>query len=144
MLAIAYSASIGGVSTLIGTPPNLVLAGIVQETYGVEITFAQWIMFGLPISIILLAICWKYLTSVAFTFKQKSFPGGRAEIRRLLKELGSISYEERVVFSVFCMTAIAWMSRSYLPSALAWLGGCLLYTSPSPRDATLSRMPSSA
>lgn len=114
MLAVAYSASIGGVSTLIGTPPNLVLAGIVEEIYGVEITFAQWFKFGLPISIILLAICWKYLTSVAFSFKQKSFPGGRQEIKRLLDSLGKISYEEKVVFGVFCATAIAWISRSYV------------------------------
>ena len=55
MLAIAYSASIGGIATLIGTPTNLVLATIVQETYGIEITFSKWFMFGLPISLILLA-----------------------------------------------------------------------------------------
>jgi len=114
MLAVAYSASIGGVSTLIGTPPNLVLAGIVEEIYGVEITFAQWLKFGLPISLILLAICWKYLTSIAFSFKQESFPGGKKEIKRLLDSLGKVSYEEKVVFIVFCTTAIAWMSRSYV------------------------------
>ncbi len=49
MLGIAYSASIGGVATLIGTPPNLVLAGVVQESFGYEITFAQWFKFGFPI-----------------------------------------------------------------------------------------------
>ena len=80
MLAIAYSASIGGVATLIGTPPNLVLAGVVEETFGYEITFAKWFQFGFPISIILLFICWKYITSIAFKFKQKTFPGGREEI----------------------------------------------------------------
>jgi len=53
MLAIAYSASIGGIATLIGTPPNLVLAGVVEKTYGIEITFAQWFMFGFPISVVL-------------------------------------------------------------------------------------------
>jgi len=112
MLAIAYSASIGGMATLIGTPPNIVLAGIVQETYGVEITFSKWIMFGLPISIILLAICWKYLTEFAFTFKQKSFPGGKAEITKQLKALGKISFEEKNVLLVFIGTAVAWISRS--------------------------------
>ena len=114
MLAIAYSASIGGVATLIGTPPNLVLAGIVQETYGVEITFSTWIIFGLPISILLLFICWKYLTSYAFHFKQQSFPGGRAEISRQLTSLGKISYEEKTVLSVFALTAMAWIFRSPL------------------------------
>ena len=112
MLAIAYSASIGGIATLIGTPPNLVLAGIVQETYGVEITFSKWFMFGLPISLILLVLCWKYLTEFAFSFKQKSFPGGKAEINKQLKSLGKISYEEKMVLVVFILTALAWITRS--------------------------------
>jgi len=114
MLAIAYSASIGGVATLIGTPPNLVLAGVVEETFGYEITFAKWFQFGFPISMFLLFICWKYLTSLAFKFKQKTFPGGRAEISKQLIELGSISYEEKLVCGVFAMTAFAWITRSFL------------------------------
>ncbi|MET2984468.1 SLC13 family permease [Aureibaculum conchae] len=114
MLAIAYSASIGGVATLIGTPPNLVLAGVVEETYGYEITFSQWFLFGFPISVVLLIICWNYLTKFAFTFKQKEFPGGRAEIKRLLQQLGKISYEEKVVAFVFALTAFCWITRSFL------------------------------
>ncbi|MEM9917412.1 MAG: DASS family sodium-coupled anion symporter [Bacteroidota bacterium] len=114
MLAIAYSASIGGMATLIGTPPNLVLAGIVQETYGIEITFSKWIVFGLPISIFLLFICWRYLTHYAHRFTQTSFPGGRAEIRKQLAALGKISYEEKTVLIVFALTAFAWISRSFL------------------------------
>lgn len=118
MLAIAYSASIGGVATLIGTPPNLVLAGIVQELYGVEITFAKWIFFGLPISILLLFICWYYLTNYAFSFTQKTFPGGREEIDRQLEAIGPISYEEKMVLTVFVATAVAWISRSFVLSQL--------------------------
>ena len=114
MLAIAYSASIGGLGTLIGTPPNLVLAGVVLDTYGYEITFMQWFIFGLPISIILIFICWKYLTKYAFTFKQKTFPGGKEEIKRLLSKLGKISYEEKVVAFVFALTAFCWITRSFL------------------------------
>ncbi|WP_339625385.1 DASS family sodium-coupled anion symporter [uncultured Maribacter sp.] len=114
MLAIAYSASIGGLATLIGTPPNLVLAGVVLDTYGYEITFMQWFIFGLPISIILIFICWKYLTKYAFTFKQKTFPGGKEEIKRLLSKLGKISYEEKVVAFVFALTAFCWITRSFL------------------------------
>tara|TARA_R110000765_G_scaffold4679_1_gene14782 strand:- start:2684 stop:4153 length:1470 start_codon:yes stop_codon:yes gene_type:complete len=114
MLAIAYSASIGGLATLIGTPPNLVLAGVVLDTYGYEITFMQWFVFGLPISIILIFICWKYLTKYAFTFKQKTFPGGKEEIKRLLSKLGTISYEEKVVAFVFALTAFCWITRSFL------------------------------
>ena len=114
MLGIAYSASIGGLATLIGTPPNLVLAGVVLDTYGYEITFMQWFIFGLPISIILIFICWKYLTKYAFTFTQKSFPGGKEEIKRLLKKLGKISYEEKLVAFVFALTAFCWITRSFL------------------------------
>jgi len=114
MLAIAYSASIGGMATLIGTPPNLVLAGVLQETYGIEISFAKWLKFGLPISIVLLSICWFYLTRVAFTFKQKEFPGGQVEIKRLLSELGKITREEHSVLVVFALTALLWITRSFI------------------------------
>ncbi len=114
MLAIAYSASIGGIATLIGTPPNLVFAGVVNEIYNVEITFSQWIVFGLPISLTLLFICWYYLTRIGFSFKQKEFPGGRAEIKRQLDALGKLSFEEKWVAIVFIVTAISWISRSFI------------------------------
>src|SRR5690606_37521791 len=84
MLAIAYSASIGGISTLIGSPTNLVLAGVVETTFGVEITFSQWFLLAFPIALTLLLVCWKYLTNYAFKFKQKAFPGGKKEIDRQL------------------------------------------------------------
>ena len=114
MLGIAYSASIGGISTLIGTPPNLILAGVVEETFGYEITFATWFKFGFPISLILLFLCWKYLTGIAFKFEQKSFPGGQKEIRNQLQKLGQITYEEKLVASIFAMTAIAWVTRDFI------------------------------
>ncbi len=114
MLAIAYSASIGGIASLIGTPPNLVLAGVVEETFGVEITFAQWMKFGVPISATLLFLCWVYLTKIAFPFKKGAFPGGRTEIRRLIKNLGPMGYEERVVLIVFVTTALLWILRSLI------------------------------
>jgi sodium-dependent dicarboxylate transporter 2/3/5 len=114
MLSIAYSASIGGIATLIGTPPNLVFAGIIQETYNIEINFLKWFQFGLPISILLLAISWVYLTKVAFKFKQNEFNKGKEEINRQLEELGSISYEEKIVLSVFVLTGLAWILRTYL------------------------------
>lgn len=114
MLAIGYSATIGGIGTLIGTPPNLVLAGVFNEIFNIEITFSQWIVFGLPISLSLLFICWYYLTRFGFSFKQKEFPGGRKEIKRQLDALGKLSFEEKVVATVFICTALAWISRSFL------------------------------
>ncbi|MFV0566674.1 MAG: SLC13 family permease [Flavobacteriaceae bacterium] len=114
MLAIAYSASIGGMATLIGTPPNLVLAGIVEKTYNTEITFSQWFMFGLPVSIVLLFICWVYLTRFAFKFEQKEFPGGKEEIKKQLHLLGPISINEKRILIVFVVTALAWICRSFV------------------------------
>ena len=114
MLAIAYSASIGGIATLIGTPPNLVMAGIVSQVYGYEISFLEWIVFGLPVSMLLLAICWVYLTRYAFTFKQDKFPDGREEILRLKNELGVISYEQKIVGLVFISVGFCWITRSFL------------------------------
>jgi sodium-dependent dicarboxylate transporter 2/3/5 len=118
MLSIAYSASIGGIATLIGTPPNLVMAGFVQKTYGIEITFWQWLKFGLPISILLLSIAWFYLTRVAFKFKQKEFPGGKKEINRLIKQLGPMQFEEKLVLIVFIATALCWITRSFILQSL--------------------------
>ena len=114
MLSIAYSASIGGIATLIGTPPNLVFAGIIQEVYNIEISFLKWFQFGFPISILLLAISWIYLTKVAFKFKQNEFNEGKEEINMQLEELGPISYEEKIVLSVFVLTGLAWILRTYL------------------------------
>ncbi|WBL25217.1 SLC13 family permease [Zunongwangia sp. HGR-M22] len=113
MLAIAYSASIGGIGTLIGTPPNLVFAGIIEELYRIEISFLKWALLGIPISILLLAFCWKYLTSFAFSFKQTEFPGGKSEIKKLLSELGNISLQEKRVLIIFVLTAICWITRSF-------------------------------
>ena len=120
MLGIAYSASIGGVATLVGTPPNLVLASVVEEIYSIEISFAQWFKFGFPISILLLGVCWFYLTRFAFTFKQKEFPGGKNEIQRQLRALGKLSYEEKWVLAVFVLTAFCWIFR--VPLFNEWLG----------------------
>jgi sodium-dependent dicarboxylate transporter 2/3/5 len=114
MLAVAYSASIGGMATLIGTPPNLVLAGVIREMYDVEITFAEWLVLGLPISLSLLVLCWLYLTRVIFPLRQVSIPGGRSEIRAQLHALGPLSFEERMVLFVFVGTGVAWIVRSFV------------------------------
>ncbi|MEW7278357.1 DASS family sodium-coupled anion symporter [Aquimarina sp. 2201CG1-2-11] len=114
MLSIAYSASIGGIATLIGTPTNLILAGIVKEVYNFEITFTNWVIIGLPIAILMLFISWYYLTHIAFPFKQKTFPGGKDEIKKQLDALGKLSFEEKMVLVVFVCTAFSWITRSFL------------------------------
>lgn len=138
MLAIAYSSSIGGMATLIGTPPNLIFAGVLRDTYHLEISFLQWLKIGLPVSIILLFIAWKYLTGFAFDFKKQSFPGGIAEIQRLKKDLGTIKTVELKVLAVFAATALLWICRPLvqriLPavddSMIAVFSGILLFIIP--------------
>ena len=111
MIAIAYSASIGGMATLIGTPPNMVLAGVVEESYGIKLNMFDWMKFGVPLSSFLLVICWVYLTKIAFKFKNEEFSAGRDEILRQIKKLGSFSNEEIKVLIVFILTALGWISR---------------------------------
>jgi sodium-dependent dicarboxylate transporter 2/3/5 len=114
MLGIAYAASIGGVATLIGTPPNTVLAGYLQKTYGYEITFARWMMVGVPLVLILLPLCWLWLTKVANPMKLKKVPGGRALINSELKAMGRMNAGERWTSVVFGLTALAWIFRAQL------------------------------
>lgn len=139
MLGIAYSASIGGIATLIGTPPNLIFAGFLSESYNIEITFWQWFQFGFPISIILLFFSWFYVTKIAFTFRRKDFPGGQQKISYLLKKLGPIGREEKIVLSVFSLTAFFWITRSFLwqsiiphldDTIIAMASGIILFTLP--------------
>jgi len=140
MLAIAYAASIGGVATLIGTPPNLVLAGIMKETFDVEISFMKWMIVGLPFSAVMLYICWQYLTRVAFKLEQFKLPGGRDSVKQQLQALGKISYEEKAVGMVFGITALAWVCKSFLlkpffpeinDTLIALIGGVSLFLIPS-------------
>ncbi|MET3697787.1 sodium-dependent dicarboxylate transporter 2/3/5 [Bacillus oleivorans] len=114
MLGIAYAASIGGMATLIGTPPNAILAGTINEMYGVEISFAQWMIFGVPFAWIFIFVSWFYLVKVAFPMKYKELPGGRGIIDEEKKKLGTASYEEKMVFTVFIIAAFAWISRTFI------------------------------
>jgi sodium-dependent dicarboxylate transporter 2/3/5 len=140
MLGIAYSASIGGVATLIGTPPNAILVGIVEETYGSTISFASWIGFGLPLSIVMLLGTWVYLTRIASRSEVARLPGGRELIRRELARLGTIQREEKYVLGVFLLVATAWILRGIIKvdalslvhdSTIAIAGAILLFLIPS-------------
>ena len=149
MLAIAYSASIGGMATLIGTPPNMIFAGVIKESYNIEISFFDWFKFGLPLSIFFLFICWFYLTKIAFKFKQKEFSAGKEEIVSQLKGLGKISYEEKTILIVFILTALAWISRSYIlvkiipnldDTIIAVISAILLFILPSKKSTIKNKL----
>lgn len=139
MLGIAYSATVGGVGTLIGTPPNIVLAGAVEETFGRDISFAQWMLYGVPIATLGVAIVWVYLTKFMQKPRVDSIPGGLDVIDEELEELGSMKREEKLVLIVFSLTGLAWISRKfiindYLPmvddSTIAMLGAMALFLIP--------------
>jgi sodium-dependent dicarboxylate transporter 2/3/5 len=126
MLSIAYSASIGGIATLIGTPPNLVLAGVLESLYGIKIGFFEWMTFALPISVLLLFICWKYLTVFAFQLKGLKFSGGKDQINQMIKKLGKLSYEERMVGLVFLLAAFGWIFRGLLQKMIPALDDTII------------------
>lgn len=114
MLGIAYSASLGGIGTLIGTPPNTLLAGAVSKLYDVQISFAQWMLFGVPIAWIFIFIAWFYLVKIAYPMKVKQLPGGRKVIQDQKKALGATSFEEKAVLVIFVLAALSWISRSFI------------------------------
>ena len=116
MLGIAYSASLGGVATLIGTPPNTLLAGAINKMYGIELSFAKWMLFGVPLAWTFIFITWFYLVKFAFPSKLKTLPGGRAVIDKEKAALGRASAEEKLVFTIFILAALAWITRSFLLS----------------------------
>jgi len=119
MLGIAYAASIGGIATLIGTPPNTVLAGYLNKTYGYEITFASWLKVGIPLVLVMLPICWLWLTKVANPMKLKKVPGGKDLIDQELKKMGKMSAGEKWTLAVFALTAFGWIFRKKLGFAFA-------------------------
>ncbi len=114
MLGIAYSASIGGIATIIGTPPNTLLAGAIKDIYGFELSFAKWMLFGVPLAWIFILIVWFYLVKIAFPSKTKDMPGGKSMINNEKAKLGKASYEEKVVFVIFIIAALAWITRAFV------------------------------
>ena len=114
LLGTAYASSIGGVGTLIGTPPNALLAAFVEEQYGVEISFVGWMGVGLPLVAVFLPITWLVLTRLTYPIRLPGIPGGRELIRRELDSQGPMSTPERRVLIIFVLTAAAWITRPLL------------------------------
>ena len=114
MLSVAYSASAGGIATLIGTPPNLIFAGFIEDNLQTEVSFFQWLKIGLPISISLIIIIWIYLTKFAFKLNKTGFPGGKQEVQKLLDKMGPMKNEEKKVLLIFLITIFCWISRKYI------------------------------
>ncbi|MGE4532226.1 SLC13 family permease [Halomonas sp.] len=120
LLAIAYSASIGGVATLIGTPPNALLAGYLAEDRGIDLGFAQWMLVGLPISIAMMVAAWWWLTRRGFALNATEQSG--TLVVDELTRLGPMTAPERRVAVVFGLAALTWVARPLLNDlGLGWL-----------------------
>jgi sodium-dependent dicarboxylate transporter 2/3/5 len=120
LLGVAYGATIGGVATIIGTPPNVFLAGFLKDTYGIQLGFGQWMLVGLPLSIVFLPVSWLVLTRLVFPVRIPPGEGGRGLIRLELSALGPMGPPERAVAGVFLCTAAAWIARQPV-SNLEWV-----------------------
>jgi sodium-dependent dicarboxylate transporter 2/3/5 len=114
VLCIAYGCNIGGIGTLIGTPPNALMAGYMLENYDVNIGFATWMMIGVPLVIVSLPLVYLLLTRVLFPIKLKEIPGGKELIESELRKAGSMSKAEKIVMWVFLFTATMWIAPSLL------------------------------
>ncbi len=117
MLCIAYGASVGGVGTLIGTPPNILFAGQAGELFGETIGFAEWMLYGVPISIVGIVSVYVYVTRVAMRPQFSELPVGAETIDRQLSDLGRMSSQERLVLVVFVGMAASWIGASLIDQA---------------------------
>lgn len=120
LLSIAYGCNVGGMGTLIGTPPNALLAGFFSESYGVEVGFAQWMIVGLPLVVVALPLVYIALTTV-YPIELDELPGGTAIIDEERAQLGTVSKAETRVAAIFALTALLWMTRPLLSDVIPGL-----------------------
>jgi len=121
LLGVAYGCNIGGLGTLIGTPPNAFMAGYLLENHGVVIGFGQWMLLGLPVVCVGLPLTYLLLTRLAYPLGHHSLPSGQAVIDEERRHLGSITPAETRVALIFALTAALWITRPWLQAALPGL-----------------------
>lgn len=139
MLAIAYSCTIGGLGTLIGTVPNALVAGFMQETYGIQIGFVQWMGVGVPLVAVGIPLTWWLLTRRLFHLGHAPLAGLEELIHKQLAEMGPPGRDEKWVFRVFGVIVLLWMTRPLLSdwvpglsdTGIALLGAIVLFLIPS-------------
>ena len=142
-LGIAYSASVGGVGTLVGTPPNIVLTGQMHSMFpkGPQFTFASWLPVGLSVTVLMIPIIWIYLTFFAFKMKEGKRVS-RDFLRNELAAMGKMSYNEWVVFFVFLLVALGWIFRKNLNLGFVQIPGWsnLLGNAKTVQDSTVAML----
>ncbi|MBM6405032.1 SLC13/DASS family transporter [Phycicoccus sp. CSK15P-2] len=155
LLSVAWSASIGGLGTLLGSPPNAIVAGYISSELDQEVGFAQWMMLGLPIVVVFVGLAWVLITRVLFRFDLDSIPGGDELIQRQIDDLGPMSRGEKIVLAVFSSAAFLWIVPGLLSNidaldeAVPWLGsmedtaiaiaaGLVMFFVPADRDGRMT------
>ena len=140
LLSIAYSASIGGAATLIGTPTNIMLASILSDTYNYEISFIDWFIVGLPVTLVLIPLVWFFLNKIIFKVPSDNSRALETTLFKMKKEMGTATLKEKIVAIVFLFTAILWIFRKTLnnyfnlslnDTSIGILGALLLFIIPS-------------
>lgn len=141
MLSIGYAATLGGIATLIGTPPNAVFKGLLEEYYQQTINFGEWMLVGVPVSITLLCSTYLVVTFILFPNRLKKVKGTDQLLSEKLRSLGPVSRTEKRVLSVFVLTSMMWILQEVINSLLAtpvlndanvaMIGGMLMFLVPS-------------
>lgn len=114
LFSICYAATVGGMATIVGNPPNMVLVAQMNQFFDIEIYFGTWMIFAMPIVILIMLFSWVYLTRVAFPLRIKSIPGGEDIIKKEKRNLGKPRKEEKIVIAIFLFTALMWITRGFI------------------------------
>ncbi|MDO1512136.1 DASS family sodium-coupled anion symporter [Maribacter confluentis] len=122
MLGIAFAANAGGIATVIGTPPNSVLIGLLENEYQIEISFLKWMIIGLPFSLIMISICYLVLTKLFFPTQNLRFKASNTIIHQELNKLGPTSRKEKMVLIIFAVTVFLWVFRTLINTLFPSLG----------------------
>lgn len=129
LLGVAYSASIGGVGTIIGTPPNLFVVSFMKQNYGIDISFVDWMIFGVPVVIVMTTLAWWVLTQWIFSFDLHGKQISKGVIITELEKLGKLTQPEKRITYVFVLIATAWILRVPIQEhfeILLWLNDAMI------------------
>jgi len=121
LLGIAFSANVGGTATIIGTPPNIVLAGFMESEYNYSISFVKWMMIGVPFAILMIGFIYVLLTKVMYKTSVDSFDGPGEFIKEELNKLGKITLQEKYVTVIFIVAIILWIFKNSINSSFPHL-----------------------
>jgi len=122
LLGIAFSANAGGIATVIGTPPNSILIGLLENEYQIEISFLKWMVFALPFSIIMIGLSYITLVHLIFPSKGLNFSASNEVIQEELRKLGPTRSKEKMVLGIFAVTVSLWIFRTLINSLFPSLG----------------------